>query len=97
MGLKDRRLFVNEKGLYWKEGDGGRRGGVRCLGMGGRKGDMMIEEGLERKKKGGCNEKEVVVLCGKRDSGLGEMREGLKEYVMQDGEVPVEDIAYTLG
>lgn len=94
-------FYVNTKLSEWKVGKIPRRAGVSSFGIGGTNAHVVLEEApnLERRS-GGAEEREreyqLLVISAKTSTALDKATANLAEYLKQNPDKNLADIAYTL-
>jgi phthiocerol/phenolphthiocerol synthesis type-I polyketide synthase E len=89
-------FYVNGKLQEWERGEERRRAGVSSFGVGGTNAHVIVEEWEEESKGSAGREWEVVVMSGKDEQGLEEVRGQLVEYLKKEESAGLEEVSYTL-
>ena len=92
------RFYVNDELRPWSDEAGPRRAGVSSFGIGGTNAHIVLEEAPQRPaatpSRRGWH---LVALSAKSDAALGAAAKGLAEHLEREPELPLADVAYTLG
>lgn len=80
----------------WKSTDGPRRAGVSSFGIGGSNAHVILEEAPPITSDSSKREAHLVTLSAKTESALEKITDQLAEYLEENDDVPLADVAYTL-
>jgi len=89
-------FYVNSAPLPWPESHGPRRAGVSSFGIGGTNAHVILEEPPAPHVQPSGRGNHLLVLSARTAPALAQMRQRLAAHLMQDRDVPLADIAYTL-
>jgi acyl transferase domain-containing protein/acyl carrier protein len=90
-------FFVNDKLADWKRGDTPRRAGVSSFGIGGTNAHVVVEEPpLAEGSSEPARPLQLLLLSAKTASSLETATANLAEFLKQNSEVNLADVAYTL-
>jgi amino acid adenylation domain-containing protein len=90
-------FYVNTELTEWKKINGTpRRAGVSSFGIGGTNAHVILEEAPELEPSGDSRSSQLLVLSAKTDSALETATANLANYLEQNPEVNLADVAYTL-
>jgi acyl transferase domain-containing protein/thioesterase domain-containing protein/acyl carrier protein len=89
---------VNAKLSEWKPRNGTRRAAITSLGIGGTNAHLVLEEAppiAEEKEQHGQKPYQLLVMSAKTSSALDQMSRNLGDYLRENPEANLKDIAYT--
>ncbi|HEX7772720.1 MAG TPA: type I polyketide synthase, partial [Pyrinomonadaceae bacterium] len=90
-------FFVNDKLLEWKRGDTPRRAGISSFGIGGTNAHVVVEEAPPSKYSSNTTRPlQLLLLSAKTASALDTATANLAEYLKQNSDANLADVAYTL-
>ncbi|HEV8169546.1 MAG TPA: type I polyketide synthase, partial [Pyrinomonadaceae bacterium] len=90
-------FFVNDKLADWDRGDTPRRAGVSSFGIGGTNAHVVVEEPpLAEESSEPSRSLHLLLLSAKTASSLDTATANLAEFLKQNGDVNLADVAYTL-
>jgi acyl transferase domain-containing protein len=89
-------FFVNTRLREWKTESSPRLAGVSAFGIGGTNAHMILEEAPAPAPSGPSRDAQLLVLSAKTPAALATATDNLAEYLGQNLETPLADIAYTL-
>jgi len=90
-------FYVNTELREWQSRDGEpRRAGISAFGVGGTNVHVVVEEGPVREESGEGREWQLLVWSGKTTEAADAQRQQLAEYLREEKQVKLADIAYTL-
>lgn len=90
-------FFVNARLADWKRGDTPRRAGVSSFGIGGTNAHVVVEEApLAEESSETTRPQHVLLLSAKTASSLEMATTNLAEFLKQNNDVNLADVAYTL-
>ncbi|MCL1463267.1 type I polyketide synthase [Argonema galeatum] len=89
-------FYVNTKLSEWKAGKTPRRAGVSSFGIGGTNAHVVLEEAPSVEKSGESRPSQLLVLSAKTSSALDSATVNLAEYLKQNPDVTLADVAYTM-
>jgi len=90
-------FFVNDKLADWKRGDTPRRAGVSSFGIGGTNAHVVVEEPpLAEESSEPARPLHLLLLSAKTASSLETATANLAEFLKQNNDVNLADVAYTL-
>ncbi len=89
-------FYVNTELSDWGDERGIRRAGVSSFGIGGTNAHVVLEEAAEQEETGESRRWQVLVMSAKTERGLEEATDRLAEYLKEESEEKLADVAYTL-
>jgi acyl transferase domain-containing protein/acyl carrier protein len=89
-------FFVCAKPIEWKRSDVVRRAGVNVVGLGGTNVHFILEEAPEIAPSGESRGSHLLLLSAKTQDSLDATTTNLCEYLRQNPEANLADVAYTL-
>jgi acyl transferase domain-containing protein/acyl carrier protein len=90
-------FFVNDRLADWKRGDTPRRAGVSSFGIGGTNAHVIVEEApLAEESSETTRAHQLLLLSAKTGTSLDMATANLAEFLKQNGDVNLADVAYTL-
>ena len=90
-------FFVNDKLVEWKRGDAPRRAGVSSFGIGGTNSHVVVEEPpLIEDSEASARSLQLLMLSAKTSSALEAATANLAEYLKNNRNARLADVAYTL-
>jgi phthiocerol/phenolphthiocerol synthesis type-I polyketide synthase E len=89
-------FFVNTQLAEWKSNGTPRRAGVTSLGMGGTNAHAVLEETPELESSGPSRSAQLILLSARTDTALATMTNNLVEHLVQQNDLKLPDVAYTL-
>lgn len=90
-------FFVNDKLSEWKRGDTPRRAGVSSFGIGGTNAHVVVEEAPATESSSSTTRPlQLLLLSAKTASALESATANLAEYLKQNSDANLADVAYTL-
>ena len=90
-------FFVNDKLVEWERGDTPRRAGVSSFGIGGTNAHVVVEEAPATEPSSSAMRPfQLLLLSAKTASALESATANLGEYLKQNSDVNLADVAYTL-
>ncbi|MCP4717596.1 MAG: type I polyketide synthase, partial [Deltaproteobacteria bacterium] len=93
----DSPFYVNDKLSEWKTGhDIPRRAGVSSFGIGGTNAHVILEQAPCREKSAESRPYQLLIISAKTDSALEAATTNLSEYLKQNPDINLADVAYTL-
>ncbi|BAZ00088.1 amino acid adenylation domain-containing protein [Tolypothrix tenuis PCC 7101] len=93
-------FYVNTKLSAWERNGSPRRAGVSAFGFGGTNAHVVLEEwdaSTSKSKVKAKNSQELLVLSAKTASALDTATLNLANYLQQNPDINLADVAYTLG
>lgn len=89
-------FFVNTQLRAWPRGTAPRRAGVNSLGMGGTNAHVVVEEAPVREPSGPSRPWQLLLLSARSASALAQVKQRLADFLRQQSNEDIADIAYTL-
>ena len=89
-------FFVNDKLTSWNALEGVRRAGVSALGIGGTNAHIILEEAPEQPPSRSSSKHHLLVWSAKTEEALDQATDNLKQYLISNPGVSLNDVAYTL-
>jgi phthiocerol/phenolphthiocerol synthesis type-I polyketide synthase E len=89
-------FYVNTKLTEWGRRNGPRRAGVSSFGMGGTNVHVILEEALRADAPGKARPYQLLAQSAKTDSALEAATSNLSEYLNQNPDANLADVAFTL-
>ncbi|WP_331748104.1 acyltransferase domain-containing protein (plasmid) [Streptomyces chartreusis] len=89
-------FVVNTETVSWPIGHGLRRAAVNSLGLGGTNAHVIVEQHLAETRPLSAPEPQVLILSAATESAVRTATSQMAEYLRQDVEQPLADIAFTL-
>jgi amino acid adenylation domain-containing protein len=94
-------FYVNNKLIDWKKAENLRRAGVSSFGVGGTNAHIILEEApIKEQESRGAEEQgrkyNLLVLSAKTETALERKTEQLKNYLQQNLDIDLADVAHTL-
>jgi acyl transferase domain-containing protein len=89
-------FYVNTKLQEWKTPGFPRRAGISSLGFGGTNAHAILQEAPAREPSSPSRSQQLLLLSAKTDSALEKMTQNLAEYLKNNRDVNLADVAYTL-
>jgi acyl transferase domain-containing protein len=96
LDLENSPFFVNAQLTEWRRSGGPRRAGVSAFGMGGTNAHLILEEAPESAPSSESRPYQLLALSARSASALERSTDNLAEYLRQQPEVNLADVAYTL-
>ena len=94
--LENSPFYINRDLLEWKDTEFPRRAAINSVGMGGNDAFMILEEAPISEEQNVDKEANLLVLSAKTESALDEMKIRLNEYLINNSQKSLTDMAYTL-
>ncbi|KPA15499.1 polyketide synthase subunit [Candidatus Magnetomorum sp. HK-1] len=94
--LKNSPFYVNNKLIDWKSDGSPRRAGISSLGIGGTNAHVVLEEAPQVMQTAQSRKYQVFVLSAKSSKALDAITENLANYLEENTNTNLADIAYTL-
>jgi len=93
----DSPFYVNNKRSPWTSTNSPRRAGVSSFGIGGTNAHVIVEEAVrEKNRKPEQRKRELIVVSGKTDSALENVKQNLAKHLQEHPDLDLADVAYTL-
>ncbi|MBE9230400.1 SDR family NAD(P)-dependent oxidoreductase [Cuspidothrix issatschenkoi LEGE 03284] len=93
----DSPCYVNNRRSPWTSTNSPRRAGVSSFGIGGTNAHVIVEEAVrEKNRKPGQRKPELIVVSGKTDSALENVKQNLAKHLQEHPDLDLADVAYTL-
>jgi acyl transferase domain-containing protein/aryl carrier-like protein len=89
-------FYVNTKLSEWKTNENNRRAGVSSFGFGGTNAHVILEESPVIETSSPSRSKQLLLLSAKTSSALETATANLANYLKQNPEINLADVAYTL-
>jgi len=96
LDLQNSPFYVNNKLADWAEGETPRRAGVSSFGVGGTNAHVVLEEAPSMESSSPSRPYQLLRLSAKTSDALDKTTADLKEYLTQNIEANLADVAYTL-
>ncbi|GAB5525194.1 MAG: hypothetical protein Roseis2KO_30660 [Roseivirga sp.] len=96
INFKNSPFYVNAQLQDWERNGLPRRAGVSSFGIGGTNAHVVLEEAPEQKESTQSLKSQLLVVSGKTRSALKGNIDNLKNWLTQNKEVNLADVAYTL-
>ncbi|HEX3045791.1 MAG TPA: amino acid adenylation domain-containing protein [Bacillota bacterium] len=94
--LDNSPFFVNIEPREWRNSTDPLRAGVSSFGIGGTNAHIVLEESPEREPSGMSRPWQMLLLSAKCPAALERMTDNLTQYLQNNPEVQLADLAYTL-
>jgi acyl transferase domain-containing protein/thioesterase domain-containing protein len=88
-------FYVNSELSAWKDTGVPRTAGVSSLGVGGTNAHVILQEAPERTPSGESRLRQLLLFSAKSSSALEDMTQNFAEYLKQNPDVNLADVAYT--
>jgi phthiocerol/phenolphthiocerol synthesis type-I polyketide synthase E len=89
-------FYVNTKLQEWKPEDYPRRAGISSLGFGGTNAHAILEQAPAREPSSPSRSQQLLLLSARTESALTKITQNLAEYLKENPDVNLADVAYTL-
>lgn len=89
-------FYVNTKLQEWQIPGFPRRAGISSLGFGGTNAHAVLEEAPAREPSSESRSQQLLVLSARTDSALAKMTQNLADYLKENRDINLADVAYTL-
>lgn len=96
INFKDSPFYVNNALKEWHNDKYPLRAGVSSFGIGGTNVHVVLEEAPEQEATSDSNAHQLLVISGKTPAALQRNTENLVEYLKENTEAKLADVAYTL-
>jgi phthiocerol/phenolphthiocerol synthesis type-I polyketide synthase E len=89
-------FYVNTKLQEWKPEGYPRRAGISSLGFGGTNAHAILEQAPAREPSSPSRSQQLLLLSARTEAALTKMTQNLAEYLKENPDVNLADVAYTL-
>ena len=96
LNLADSPFFINDKLRDWPQTNSPRRAGVSSLGVGGTNAHIVLEEAPMLEPSSDSRDWQLLQLSAKTAAALAKAGENLADYLRENPNVSLADVAYTL-